>query len=190
MDRIIAAASRCFARKGYAGTTIADIEVEAGYSPRAGGLYRHFASKKAILDAVIDAAVAGNDVMVAEMAATAPPPGTPSAVVAEAIVRRALAELDRQADLFKIVFRDLDQFPELVAKVRDGLGNATAALAAALAAAHPGVDAEAIAAVAVGPTIDFKLKQHLLGFTPLGISEDRFVQAWVRTFSSLYEVAA
>ena len=61
IERIVASASRCFATKGYAGTTIADIEREAGYSPRAGGIYRHFASKRALLEAVIDAAVADNE---------------------------------------------------------------------------------------------------------------------------------
>ena len=38
----------------------------------------------------------------------------------------------------------------------------------------------------VGPTIDFKIKQHMLGFTPLGISEERFVAAWVKIFTPLY----
>ena len=188
-DRIVAAAARCFARKGYAGTTIAEIEREAGYSPRAGGVYRHFASKRTILEAVIDTAIAGNEAMIEEMrtsaSVTSTLPTLPSEL-AEMIVRRALAELDRQAELFQIVFRDLDQFPELLAKVSDGLSNATRVLASGLAASNPSIDAEALAVVAVGPTIDFKLKQHMLGFTPLGISEDRFVAAWVTMFTPLY----
>ena len=175
-------------RKGYAGTTVSDIEVEAGYSPRAGGIYRHFPSKRAILEAVIDTAVAGNEAMIDEMRDAAVPPGVtvPPEKIAEFIVRRALSELDRQAELFQIVFRDLDQFPDLIAKVRDGLANATVALARGLAASNPGIDAEALAVVAVGPTIDFKIKQHMLGFTPLGISEERFIVAWVKIFTPLY----
>jgi hypothetical protein len=55
-----------------------------------------------------------------------------------------------------------------------------------LAAANPAIDAEALAVVAVGPTIDFKIKQHMLGFTPLGISEERFIAAWVKIFTPLY----
>jgi AcrR family transcriptional regulator len=188
-DRIVAAAARCFARKGYAGTTIAEIERDAGYSPRAGGVYRHFASKRTILEAVIDTAIAGNEAMIEEMRTSASVastlPTSPSEL-AEMIVRRALAELDRQAELFQIVFRDLDQFPELLAKVSNGLSNATRVLAHGLAASNPSIDAEALAVVAVGPTIDFKLKQHMLGFTPLGISEDRFVAAWVTMFTPLY----
>ena len=87
-----------------------------------------------------------------------------------------------------IVFRDLDQFPDLVAKVRDGLANATMMLALLLnAIASEPIDADALAAVAVGPTIDFKIKQHMLGFTPLGITEERFVAAWVKSFSHLFD---
>jgi AcrR family transcriptional regulator len=187
-DRIIRAASRCFAKKGYAGTTITDIEADAGYSPRAGGIYRHFPSKRAVLEAVIDAAVQGNEAMIDEMRTVTPTPGIriPPEQIAEFIVRRALSELDKQAELFKIVFRDLDQFPDLVAKVRDGLANATVTLARGLAASNPNIDAEALAVVAVGPTIDFKIKQHMLGFTPLGISEERFIAAWVQMFKPLY----
>jgi AcrR family transcriptional regulator len=188
VPRIVRAASRCFASKGYAGTTITDIELDAGYSPRAGGIYRHFPSKRAILEAVIDAAVAGNEAMIDEMRSSAAPSSVtmPPEHIAELIVRRALAELDRQAELFLIVFRDLDQFPDLLAKVRDGLANATIALARGLAASNPALDAEALAVVAVGPTIDFKIKQHMLGFTPLGISEERFIAAWVKIFTPLY----
>ncbi len=68
----------------------------------------------------------------------------------------------------------------------DGLANATRELANGLRAVDPDCDAEALAVVAVGPTIDFKLKQHMLGSTPLGISEDRFVAAWVQMFAPLY----
>ena len=48
----------CFVSRGYAATTIADIEQAAGLrSVGAGGTYRHFESKRAILEAVVDAAV-------------------------------------------------------------------------------------------------------------------------------------
>lgn len=44
-DRIRRAALTLFVEKGYDRTTIADIERAAGLAPRAGGFYRHFASK-------------------------------------------------------------------------------------------------------------------------------------------------
>ena len=44
--KIKEAALTLFIEKGYAGTTIADIERAAGLAPRAGGFYRHFPSKE------------------------------------------------------------------------------------------------------------------------------------------------
>lgn len=48
-SRLLAAGARLFAASGYDKTTVGDIEREAGLSPRAGGFYRHFESKEAIL---------------------------------------------------------------------------------------------------------------------------------------------
>jgi len=44
-ERLREEALRLFVEKGYAATTIADIERAAGLAPRTGGFYRHFASK-------------------------------------------------------------------------------------------------------------------------------------------------
>lgn len=38
-----------FAKKGYRETSVGDIEAAAGLTPRAGGFYRHFKSKEAVL---------------------------------------------------------------------------------------------------------------------------------------------
>jgi AcrR family transcriptional regulator len=46
-DEILNAASRCFARAGFHGTSMQDLCAEAGMSP--GGLYRYFPSKEAII---------------------------------------------------------------------------------------------------------------------------------------------
>jgi len=47
-ERIRGAGLRLFAERGYRGTSIADIEREAGLAPRAGAFYRHFPSKAAL----------------------------------------------------------------------------------------------------------------------------------------------
>lgn len=189
-DRILTAARGCFAAKGFAGTTIADIEAAAGYTPRSGGIYRHFSSKVAVLEAVIDQELAANareivEVPAADLAADDP------AELLEGVIRRGLAQLDRQADLMRIVFRDLDQFEHLMAKVRSGLTDATYRdFAERLAAAHeagaiPLFDFEALSVLAIGPVVDFKVKQHLLGYTPLDLDEERLVQAWVLLFTTV-----
>jgi AcrR family transcriptional regulator len=189
-ERIVVAARGCFAAKGYAGTTIADIEEAAGYTPRSGGVYRHFRSKEEMLAAVVDAELAANAEAIIEV-----PPADPAddpMQVLEAAVRRGLAQLDRQTDLMRILFRDLDRFEGLLARVRAGLTDATYRdLADRLAAAHaagalPDLDFEAVAVLAIGPVVDFKIKQHLLGFTPLDLDEERFVRAWAHLFGTLF----
>jgi len=52
---ILEAAERCFAREGFHGATIAQICAEASISP--GHLYHYFASKEAIVGAIVDAGV-------------------------------------------------------------------------------------------------------------------------------------
>jgi AcrR family transcriptional regulator len=52
-DRILASARRCYARQGIAGTTVEDIAAEAHITRRT--LYRYFANKQAIIQAVVDA---------------------------------------------------------------------------------------------------------------------------------------
>ncbi|MBX3315133.1 MAG: TetR/AcrR family transcriptional regulator [Actinobacteria bacterium] len=187
-EEIVAAARRCFATKGYEATTIRDVEEAAGLSPGAGGLYRHVPSKEALLDAVVAAEVDANRAAIVDMAI---PEGLDARGLLEHGVRQGLAQLDRQADVMRIVFRDLPAFPHLVETVRTGLIDAVyesfatgvrAGRDAGTVPAH--VDPEAVALVAIGPIVDLKLKQHLLGITPLDVDEDRLVETWVDVFAT------
>ena len=77
-----------FCRQGCCRNTIADIEKAAGYTPRSGGIYRHFPSKVAILEGVIDAELTLNREAVVDV--PAPPDGAPPLAVLEAVVRRGM----------------------------------------------------------------------------------------------------
>src|SRR5438045_1280544 len=50
--RLLDAARALFAERGYHGTSVGDVEAAAGLTPRSGALYKHFASKEALLHAV------------------------------------------------------------------------------------------------------------------------------------------
>lgn len=50
-DEILSAATQCFARSGYRGTSMADIAAQANVS--VGALYRYFPSKEALFDALL-----------------------------------------------------------------------------------------------------------------------------------------
>ena len=169
-ERILRAAMRCFADKGYAATTMADIESAAGFQPRTGGTYRHFKSKYAILDAALDRELGSRAAATASWE-------TAGSVVETA--RAALRTLDGQRDLMKVLFRDLDAFPELFERMSERLIQSTyRETADRIAAMSPGADAEAIAAVTVGSLVNFKIIQAFTGRTPNDVDDERFAEAW------------
>lgn len=53
-DKLISAGAALFVRTGYEKTTIGDLERVVGLTPRAGGFYRHFSSKEALLLAIAE----------------------------------------------------------------------------------------------------------------------------------------
>lgn len=174
-DRIVRAALACFAEKGYAATSMADIEAVAGFVPRTGGTYRHFRSKRAILDAVIDAELDRTTAVLA-----------PAPTSFEGAARDGLAELDRQRALMRVLFRDLDQFPELMARVADRLVQQPYRIVTErTAAVAPNADAAAIAAIMIGALVNYKVIEAMVGDRPAGVTEDRLVAAWAR----LYQLA-
>jgi AcrR family transcriptional regulator len=171
--RILDAALTCFASKGFLATTVADIESAAGLKPGGGGTYRHFESKRAILDAVIDAAVGQDDETLA-----------PLGVSLRGAARHTLNGLDRQRELLELVRRGLDQFPELQAKVLDRLVKGPYRIVAdRITELAPEVDGEAIAALLLGALINY----HAMESTPAAaelqmVSRDRIIDAWAFLF--------
>ena len=171
--RILAAAVGCFAAKGYAATTIADIERAAGLSVGAGGTYRHYASKRKILEAVIDAALDAPDEAIA-------PPGDD----VEAIAHEMLDYLD--ADMLRIYFRDLDDAPEQRRRINDrAIRTSYRAVAERIAAGNPHVDADAAAAVILGSLTYFRVNEVLIGPDANGVDRNRFVRTWGEIYRSV-----
>ena len=164
--RVLRAAISCFAAKGYSATKISDIELAAGLTPGAGGTYRHFPTKRAILDAVIDATVGASDDELA------PPQND-----LEATAHSSLAYMG--ADLMRIFFRDLDEFPEHRERIVDRLVTGPYRIVAErIGKVNPGIDAEATAAVMLGSLINFRIIEVLIGEGRNGIDQQRFVDAW------------
>jgi AcrR family transcriptional regulator len=164
--RVLQAAISCFAAKGYSATKIADIELAAGLTPGAGGTYRHFPTKRAILDAVIDAIVGASDDELA------PPQND-----LEATAHSSLAYM--RPELMRIFFRDLDEFPEHRERIVDRLVTGPYRIVAErIGNVNPGIDAEATAAVLLGSLINFRIIETLIGPGRNGIDQQRFVDAW------------
>jgi AcrR family transcriptional regulator len=176
--KVLEAALKCFASKGYSATSVADIESAAGLKPGGGGTYRHFKSKRAILEAVIDAAVGQDDETLA-----------PLGVSLRGAARHTLSGLDRQRDLLELVRRGLDEFPELQLKVLDRLVKGPYQIAAdRITQLAPEVDGEAIATLLLGALINF----HAMESTPAAaelqlVSRDRIIDAWALLFRRVIE---
>jgi AcrR family transcriptional regulator len=187
-QRIIDAALRLFAQQGYVRTTVGQIESAAGLTPRAGGLYKHFPSKLAVLQTAlqqrteqVDAVIAGLDDM---------PLGDIRAEL-RVLATIALRELDRERDLLRIVMKEGDQVPELRREFYDrfprrGYGAALRWLERALDAHGVRVaDPEALSAVIFGGIVHLHLMETVFGEPPPDVDRERFLDAWVEATHAL-----
>ena len=118
-DRVLAAAMDLFGRQGYGPTTVAQIERAAGLSVGAGGLYRHFRSKKAILVEGLRRHAEAGQGLLAVLDGTASADELPPRERLLALGRAGLARLEQERDLNRLLVRDLAQFPELLEQVRE-----------------------------------------------------------------------
>jgi AcrR family transcriptional regulator len=174
-----------FGRQGFRATTIAQIEQAAGLSPGAGGLYRHFSSKKALLDAGVDyqlqhASQLG-DLLDPQRLAAIPAGAAQFVAVAEASLRR----LDAEHDVNRLLLRDLAEFPELLDRIRDNelrRVHETFTAWLRMQASDATLDVEAFAAVLMSALSHYWILSDAFGEYPLRVDRARFL-------NSLAEVA-
>lgn len=170
---------RLFGERGYAATSVAQIEEAAGLSPGSGSLYKHFSSKQELLEVGLERIITSRDD--AALAGRAP---TDPADLLRAAARAGLRRMDEDRDVSRLLFRGLDAFPELLQRFGDteirGVQRTTAAMLATLSAERAEqADWEAMAAVLQGATAHYWLMRDLFGTHPTGVSERRFVNALV-----------
>src|SRR2546423_5396608 len=113
-ERIVRVAIALFAERGYAGTSVADIQAAAGLAPGSGAMYKHFRSKQEVLAAAIDQHI--RDFTAADSALELP--GDPAAAL-KIILTRLLEALQANASLVRISLRDPDARPELAHRMAD-----------------------------------------------------------------------
>jgi AcrR family transcriptional regulator len=171
---------RLFAAQGFRGTTVGEIEAAAGLAPRAGGLYKHFRSKEEVLEAGIEQQVA---------AIEATRPALEMLPLGDVRAELTLAGwwglhlLADEQPLMKIVQKDGDQFPELVAKVHERIiarGHLEARTLIGRMLAEAGLDedeAAALGAVALGSLVGYRVEEAMFG--PRPVSAEEFLETWV-----------
>jgi AcrR family transcriptional regulator len=181
-DRLLAEAMKMFAAKGYAATSVADIQRASGLAPGSGALYKHFGSKRELLEAAvahrIDSIVAAREQYDA---------GDPGSV--EHAVRTAgqliWSNFKQSEDLLKVMLREPEELGDLDEKTWQVItDNAYQRFADELAASNRSgrtqiPDPAAAAATAIGSLSYAATLQALTGRLPGNIEEDRYFEAWV-----------
>lgn len=178
-DRLVREGMRLFAEKGFRATTVGEIEQAAGLSPRAGGLYKHFVSKREVFEAGIERHVADSK-RARRVVEMLPLQDLRSDLTLAA--RWVLAELAEERDMMLILQRDGRDFPEIQKTALDrvidrGYDSAQAMLAAWLEV--PPAEARPIAAVLFSSLVNYRVLDVMTGKPPGGVDEDAYVAAWV-----------
>jgi AcrR family transcriptional regulator len=170
-----------FGRQGYHATTIAQIEAAAGLSAGAGGLYRHFRSKRALLEEGLRRqAEAGRPLLAyldgPDLA------GLPQRERFRAVARAGLRRLGEERDVNRLLLRDLAAFPELLERVREQeLKRVHDAVTAWLRREMPErTDSAALAAVMLAAVSHYWIFDDIFdGRHPHEVDADRFLDTLV-----------
>jgi AcrR family transcriptional regulator len=105
-DRILKAALRLFAQKGYDGTTTRELAEAAGVAE--GTLFRYFSNKKAIL---VEVATQGWIEILTDLLTELSEMGSYKAVAQ--VMRRRMLHLHKNADMLRVCFMEAQFHPDL-----------------------------------------------------------------------------
>jgi AcrR family transcriptional regulator len=170
-----------FGRQGYHATTVAQIEAAAGLSAGAGGLYRHFRTKRAVLEEALRRQAEHGRPLVAYLEDPAGLDRLPKRDRFLAVARAGLRRLAAERDLNRLLLRDLASFPDLLEVVRrQELARVHEALTGWLRHEDPdgGRDHAALAAVLMAAVSHYWVLTDVFGGRhPHGVDEDRFLEA-------------
>ena len=180
-QRIVDEARRLFADKGYEVTSIADIQIACGLTGGSGALYKHFPSKRALLEEIVRQHLAG----IADTSQQTPQLSDDPRTVLGAIGKLVWEGMSHDRDSLRIIFRELDRYPDLLEQMWSGVlgqvyATATAWIRNGIAEGRITVaDPEATAAVLMASLTYYPILQTLTGHTPGDVGEDSFLTAWV-----------
>jgi AcrR family transcriptional regulator len=184
-QRLIAEGMRLFAVRGFRDTPVGDVETAAGLQPRRGGLYKHFATKQALLEAAVRSHIDSAEAGAIEIGgldftdATRIEPAILRPIVA-ALGRWFLDEMDRMKDLTRVLEHDGDRMEDLLVEVKNHVVDLSYRTATRLiSAARPAAaDPEALAVVLLGPLVALRRTTWTFASPPLGIDDNRALTAW------------
>jgi AcrR family transcriptional regulator len=188
-ERLLDAAMALFARQGYTSTSIADIQRASGLSAGSGALYKHFPSKKALLQEAARR-------QVEQMGAARDDYNRTRSTDVQGALRQGAeqiwASIENNTELLRVMFRE----PEALDDILDDVWSAVTttayqrtgqALSAAKDAGGSRVDdPEATSTVLLAALAYLPITQMLIGRTPGNIDADRFRDAWLRLAEGVF----
>jgi AcrR family transcriptional regulator len=110
--RILQAAQKLFASKGFDGTTTRDLAQAAGVAE--GTLFRYFANKKSIL---VEVATSGWVDILTDLLTELSEMGSYKAIAQ--VMRRRMWNLHKNVDLMKVCFMEVQFHPDLRARIQE-----------------------------------------------------------------------
>jgi AcrR family transcriptional regulator len=181
-ERITREATYLFSQKGYERTTIPDIQMASGLSPGAGGLYRHFPSKQALLEEIVLRRIDSFEQQAQRLALETD--REPRAFL-ELLGKAVLDEFAVGRDDVRIALRDLDRFPHLQKEFRERRIQRSYLFLSAWLRAQVGKgslrehDSKAMAVAVLASLVCFRILEALTGEPPVRIAESRLLAAWL-----------
>lgn len=181
-ERLLEAGIRLFAERGFKAVSVGDIEQAVGLVPRRGALYRHFASKEALLAAAVETYLASVAEARAEYAGATVGEGASARDVGAFI----LAEMDRQQQITQVLERDGDRLVQLRDRFREEVSDqgyrGMAEILRGWLGARPvraGQDAiDGLAVLLLGALVNVRRSTWTLGAPPLGLDDDALLDSW------------
>lgn len=181
-QQLVETATRLFAERGFDKTSTADIQRACGLNPGSGALYKHFPSKRALLEEIVRQHLAGISDSSRQAAAL---PREPEKVL-PAVATLVLDTMRQDRAALRIIFRELEPFPDLLDQMWHGvLGSvytvATEWIASGVRRGEFQVeDPEATASVLLASLTYYPILEALVGHTPGDVGEEAFLSAWTK----------
>ncbi|UMB68548.1 TetR/AcrR family transcriptional regulator [Mycobacterium paraterrae] len=188
-ERLLDAAMALFARQGYAATSIADIQQACGLSPGSGALYKHFASKKALLHEAARRQMQQMSAMRDDYNRTRP---TDVQGALRAGAEQIWASIDNNSPLLRVMFREPEALGEMMEEVWSTVATTAyqrmgrALQAATDAGVAPIQDPQATATVLAAALAYLPIARLLIGHTPGNIDAEEFREAWLRLAEGVF----
>ena len=192
-ERLLDAAMRLFAERGYKATSVGAIEQAARLSPRSGVLYQYFSGKEELLVAALERRMEslGNLQAALELM----PLGDLRAEL-RVLARSNLASLRDRAGMTGFIARDGEQVPTAVREklyaqlVEQPYAQVVAWVTQRLGEVPSDVDVYALTLILVESMAAYVGLRTTFDRAPDDIDDDRYVEAWVALAADTIERAA